>query len=255
MRIAAIVVAVLLAQSVARPDARLPPETAGWDNVVAALLSVFDHADVLALGEAHGRKVDAELRLHLVRHPQFVNRVQWIVVEASQSDYGGLLDAVREVNLTSESKKLQVIRNQPGRGQDRNAFAIDAIRDRVSKGEKVLVVYGSGHVWHREGDVTNALERALPGRVFVAEVLAPAGRSSGREAQELEASLAALEDSVSTRDRPVLIPVRNTRAATLLANPFYLGEAMLSPSTTLGDIDDACVYFGRTPELAARYDR
>jgi hypothetical protein len=255
MRITTLVAAVLLAQSVARPDARLPAETAGWDNVVAALLSVFDHADVLALGEAHGRKVDAELRLHLVRHPQFVNRVQSIVVESRQSDYGGLLDAVREVNPTSPSRKLQVIRNEPVPGQDRDAVAIDAIRDRVAKGEKVLVVYGSGHVWHREGAVTSALDRALPGRVFVAEVLAPAGRSSGREAQELDASLAALEESVSTRNRPVLISLRGTRAATLLANPFYLGEAMLSPPTTLGDIDDACVYFGRTPDLAARYDR
>jgi hypothetical protein len=61
--------------------AQLPSETAGWDNVVASLLSVFDRADVLALGEAPGRKVDGELRLRLVRHPQFVNRVQWIVVE------------------------------------------------------------------------------------------------------------------------------------------------------------------------------
>lgn len=236
--------------------AQLPSETAGWDNVVASLLSVFDRADVLALGEAHGRKVDAELRLRLVRHPQFVNRVQWIVVEDAQSDYGGLLDAVREVNLTSQSRKLQVIANEtPGRGQDRDAFAIDVIRDRVSKGEKVLVVYGSGHVWHREGGVTSALDRALPGRVFVAEVLAPAGRSGERETKELEASLTALENSVSTRERPVLIPLRDTRAATLLANPFYLGEAMLSPSTTLGDIDDACVYFGRTPDLAARFDR
>jgi hypothetical protein len=255
MRIAFIVAAVLLAQSVARSDVRVPSETAGWDNVVAALLSVFDQADVLALGEAHGRKVDAELRLRLVRHPQFVNRVQFIVVESRRSDYGGLLDAVREVNLTSPSRKLQLIANEPGRGPGGDAFAIDAIRDRVSKGEKVLVVYGSGHVWHREGGVTSALDRALPGRVFVAEVLAPAGRSGEREMKELEASLTALENSVSTRERPVLIPLRDTRAATLLANPFYLGEAMLSPSTTLGDIDDACVYFGRTPDLAARFDR
>jgi uncharacterized iron-regulated protein len=227
--------------------AQLPSETAGWDNVVASLLSVFDRADVLALGEAHGRKVDAELRLRLVRHPQFVNRVQWIVVEDPQSDYGGLLDAVRDINLTSQSRKLQVIANEtPGRGQNRDAFAIDVIRDRVSKGGKVLVVYGSGHLWHRDGGITSALDRLMPGRTFVAEVFAPVGRPSrGREAQEFDESLKALEDTVSARERPVLISLRGTRAATLLANPFYLGQAMLDPSTTLGDLDDAGVYFGR----------
>jgi hypothetical protein len=227
--------------------AQLPSETAGWDNVVPSLLSVFDRADVLALGEAHGRKVDAELRLRLVRHPQFVNRVQWIVVKDPQSDYGGLLDAVREVNLTSQSRKLQVIANEtPGRGQNRDAFAIDVIRDRVSNGGKVLVVYGSGHLWHREGGITTALDRLMPGRTFVAEVFAPVGRPpSGREAQEFDESLKALEDTVSARERPVLISLRGTRAATLRANPFYLGQAMLDPSTTLGDLDDAGVYFGR----------
>jgi len=43
----------------------------------------------------------------------------------------------------------------------------------------------------------------------------------------------------------VLISLMHTRAAALAANPFYLGQAMLSPSTTIGDLDDACVYFGR----------
>jgi hypothetical protein len=77
-------------------------------------------------------------------------------------------------------------------------------------------------------------------------VLAPVNvRAAGREAQELDASLKALEDTVSTRERPVMISLRRTRAATLVANPFYLGQAMLSPSTTLGDLDDAVVYFGR----------
>ncbi|HET9832168.1 MAG TPA: hypothetical protein VFP91_10675 [Vicinamibacterales bacterium] len=237
----------LFAQATGRPDVRLPAETAGWDNVVTTLLSVFDRADVLALGEAHGRNVDAELRLRLVRHPEFVNRVQWIVVEDARSDYGGLRQAIDLINLSSASQKLHVIVNETaGSAPNRNQFAIDAIRDRVSRGGKVLVVYGSGHVWHREGGITTALDRLLPGRTFVAEVLAPVNvRSTGREAQELDASLKALEDTVSAPERPVLILLRGTRAATLVANPFYLGQAMLSPSTTIGDLDDACVYFGR----------
>ena len=237
----------VFAQPAARPDVRLPAETAGWDGVVTGLLSVFERADVLALGEAHGRNVDAELRVRLVQHPQFVARVQWIVVEDARSDYGGLLQAVDGVNVRLASKKLQVIANDtPKSAPNRNQFAIEAVRDRVSQGGKVLVVYGSGHVWHREGAITTALDRLLPGRTFVAEVLAPVNvGAAGREAQELDASLKALEDTVSERERPVLISLRGTRASTLVANPFYLGQAMLSPSTTIGDLDDACVYFGR----------
>jgi uncharacterized iron-regulated protein len=232
--------ALALSQSAGRPDVRLPLETAGWENVVTALISVFDHADVLALGEAHGRKEDADLRVRLVRHPQFANRVRSIVVESADVDYGGLLDAARDM-------KLQLIANETPRAQrNRNQFAIDATRDRVAKGEKVLLVFGSGHLWHREGDITSALDRVLPGRTFVAEVLAPVNvRAAGREAQELDASLKALEDTVTTRERPVLISLRGTHAATLVADPFYLGQAMLSPSTTIGDLDDAVVYFGR----------
>jgi hypothetical protein len=135
--------ALVLAQGAARPDARLPPETAGWDNVITTLLSVFDRADVLALGEAHGRKVDAELRLRLVRDPRFAARVRSIVVEISSAEierlsststpaYGGLIEILRGL-----AQPVQVITNQlPTSAEDRNAPAIAAIRDHVSKGEK-----------------------------------------------------------------------------------------------------------------------
>src|SRR5215831_7016223 len=259
--VAAVLTAVLVAQSTPRTDVRLPAETAGWDNVLAGLLSVFDRADVLALGEAHGRSVDAELRLRLIRHPQFAAKVHSIVVEMSETSaqrfgnppYGGLFDAVREINQQAPAPLLQVIANESPIGpQDRDAAAAAAIRERVSKGDKVLVVYGSGHVWHREGGITSALDRLLPGRVFVAEVLAPTGaRRAGTETQELDASLKALEDTITSSSRPILISLRGTRAAALVANPFYLGQAMLPQSTTIGDLDDACVYFGRTPEIGA----
>src|SRR6201995_4758815 len=54
-----------------RPNVSLPAATAGWDNVTANLLSAFDSVDVIALGEARGRKMDSELQLRLVRNPDF----------------------------------------------------------------------------------------------------------------------------------------------------------------------------------------
>src|SRR5215467_6469557 len=57
------------AQRVAPPKINLPDEAAGIDAIVIALISVYDQFDVLALGEAHERKLDSDLRVALVRHP------------------------------------------------------------------------------------------------------------------------------------------------------------------------------------------
>ena len=269
----------LLAQAGRRPAATLPSESAGWDNVLAGLLSVFEKADVLALGEAHNRKIDSDLRLRLIRYPGFASKVHAIVVEATGDQpllsryvrgdslsaaellrlwpqrplqsLRELFETVRDVNQNLPSKALMVYESPAvGPGQDRNGPAAAVIRDRVAAGEKVLVIYGSGHTWHREGGLTTALERSMPGRVFAAEVFGPVGaQATGLPGEELQASLKGLEDTLSSHDRPVLIFLRGTPASRLLANPFYLGQEMLPPSTTIGDLDDACVFFGRAPEL------
>ena len=75
-------VAVLIVAGVMlRAQPRLPDEAAGRDAVVRTLLSVFDQADVLALGEVHGRQADSDLRIALVRRPDFATKVRSIVVE------------------------------------------------------------------------------------------------------------------------------------------------------------------------------
>jgi hypothetical protein len=75
-----------------RPNIRLASETEGWDGVVEALLSAYDGVDVIALGEAHARKVDSDLRLRLIRHPDFPKKVHFIIVEFGNSLYQPLLD-------------------------------------------------------------------------------------------------------------------------------------------------------------------
>src|SRR5437870_3165012 len=70
----------------------VPAESAGWDAVTTGLLSVFDRADVVMLGEAHGRKVDAELRVRLVRRPDFAKNVHFIILEAAAQSQQPALD-------------------------------------------------------------------------------------------------------------------------------------------------------------------
>lgn len=75
-----------------RPDVRLPAVTAGWDNVTTNLLSAFDQADVIALGERLGKKMDSELQLRLIRDPDLPFRAHFIVVEFGNSLYQAILD-------------------------------------------------------------------------------------------------------------------------------------------------------------------
>jgi hypothetical protein len=61
--------------------ARLPEESAGIDGIARTLISAFDQFDIVALGEAHRRKLDSDVRIAMVRHPEFAKKARTIVVE------------------------------------------------------------------------------------------------------------------------------------------------------------------------------
>jgi hypothetical protein len=85
----------------APPKVRLPDESAGIDGIVRTLISAFDQADIVALGEAHQRKVDSDLRIALVRHPDFAKKVRFIVVEFGSTTAQSTLDRyIRGENLS-----------------------------------------------------------------------------------------------------------------------------------------------------------
>lgn len=73
-------------------SARLPAETAGLDQVVRTLVAAFEQVDVVALGEDHGQQRDSDLRIALVRHPDFARKVRAIVVEFGSTTEQATLD-------------------------------------------------------------------------------------------------------------------------------------------------------------------
>jgi hypothetical protein len=85
----AVTATAILAQAT---NVRLPAEAAGFDQIVRTLISAFDEADILALGEAHGRKVDSDLRIALVHHPDFAKRTRSVVVEFASTSEQSTLD-------------------------------------------------------------------------------------------------------------------------------------------------------------------
>ncbi len=75
------------------PKVRLPDEAAGLDGIVRILISAFDQADIVALGEWHGRiSLDSDLRIAMVRHPDFAKKVRSIVVEFGSTTEQATLD-------------------------------------------------------------------------------------------------------------------------------------------------------------------
>src|SRR5688572_15875045 len=68
-------------QAAARPDVRLPDDAAGIDAIALALIAAFDQVDIVALGEAHLRRLDSDLRIAIIRHPDFAKKVRTIVIE------------------------------------------------------------------------------------------------------------------------------------------------------------------------------
>jgi hypothetical protein len=67
-------------------------EGAGIDGVVAGLLSAFDHVDIIGLGEAHQRKMDSDIRIALIRHPDFAKKVGSVVIEFGSTTEQATLD-------------------------------------------------------------------------------------------------------------------------------------------------------------------
>jgi hypothetical protein len=163
-------------------DAPLPEEAAGFENIVPALMAVFDRADVLTLGEDHLRKIDSDLWIALVRHPDFPQKVRLIMVEFGSGLHQATLDryvgggdvspeelrqvwattttgiwdtpmyadffaAVRELNakLPTETR-IRVLAGDPGKGVQiqRDDWAVSTLeREALEKGEKALLICGS----------------------------------------------------------------------------------------------------------------
>lgn len=91
-----------------RPRVPIPDESPGIKGIVRTLLSEFDHVDIVALGEAHQRKMDSDLRIALVRDPGFPKKVRYIEVEFASTTEQGTLDRYIRGENVSEAQLAQV---------------------------------------------------------------------------------------------------------------------------------------------------
>ena len=119
---AVIVSFVIVGYSILFSQSVFPQETSGWAAATDALVSAFARADVIVLGEGHGRKPDSDFRVALVRNPKFADAVRVIVLEAPQPEMSAAVEKVNQ-GLPS-SRRIQIFLNQTPQGGDRNATAV-----------------------------------------------------------------------------------------------------------------------------------
>jgi hypothetical protein len=284
---------------------RLPNESVGIAGIVRTLISALDHVDILALGEAHERQPDSDLRIALVRNADFPKKVRFIVVEfASTTEqstlnryirgedvsrtelekvwktttqaangvwdhpiYAEFLKAVRDVNLKlPTNRRITVLGGDPGPGDDRSreVAAVDVLKRNVlRKHAKALVIYGAAHFYRnaprvylstmgKDVGIVRMLERDYPNRTLA---VIPTGYRWPFPPKIFNPDYGKFDRALMSRARPVLVSLRRMPFRDFFAEEF--GGPLLNArgpggpvsifkgsKLTLGQLADACVYFG-----------
>ena len=247
-------------------------------SVVKGILAAWDKADVVCLGEDHGSKNDSDLRIAVIEHPDFIRKVNVIMVEFADSLHQDLLDqlviegediprerlravwkdtsgkavwespiyeafmrAVRKINLTvSRDRRVRLLAGDNSNERNRGRFIREAVsREILSKGLKGLAVYGAGHCECRAMGFPGELASQYPGRIWAAFNFYDV--DEGRRVFGLG-------------NEPVLIPITGSDKAKIVAGKmFFLGR--YNDPSTLADITNAIVYYGNVKDVKVHPDR
>jgi len=90
-------------------ELNIPKESAGIDSIASTLISVFDHAGIVALGESHGHfKMDLDLWISLIKNSAFRKKVRSIVVEFASTTEQSTLDRYIRGENVSKAQLEQV---------------------------------------------------------------------------------------------------------------------------------------------------
>jgi hypothetical protein len=235
--------------------------------IVKGILAAWDKADVVCLGEDHGSKNDSDLRIALVEHPDFVNKVTVIMIESASVAHQDILDrfvlegedmpreklravwsdavghevwdapiyetfirTVRKINLgVSRDKRVRLLAGDDATEYNRGRWIREAVaREILDKNIKGLAVYGAGHCINYGGRFPGEIGDKYPGRIWA--VFNFFDVEAGRRA-------------FSLGDEPVLIQIKGTdKANQPSGRMFFLGR--VNDNYKLGEVTDAIVYYG-----------
>jgi len=257
-----------------------------WANDVAAksrlqglvkeILAIWEKVDVVCLGEGHARKNDSDLRIALIEHPNFVRKVNVIVVEFADSQHQDILDrlilegedmpheklrevwkdtsgkelwesplyeaflrTVRKVNLAlPRNQRVRVIAGDNSTERNRGKFIRENMsREVLSKRLKGLAIYGSGHCICQGMGFPGELAGQYSGKIWAAFNFGDV--AEGRRVFDLG-------------DEPKLIPITGTEKAKLSAEKMFFSGKFPVP---LGNLTNAIVYYGDAKEIIVPPDK
>lgn len=225
------------ASLVGQQRSKLPNETVGSQRIVKTLISAFDHADIVALGDDHWRKLDSDLRIDLVRDPEFARKVHFIVVEFGSTAKQATLDRYIQGEDVPFPELQQVWRTttQTNGVWDSPVYAkffetVREVNKKLRPDARVRIFAGdppTGSSLDREDSAASVLKEQILEKHAKALLIYGAGhlfRTSRSLTQTLEADLHArvfvaitlggpyaeydkFEAAIKTRLRPVLVPL------------------------------------------------
>ena len=236
--------------------------------VVAGILAAFETHDVVCLGEGHGRKNDSDLRIAVVEHPDFVRKVDVIMVECASVDQQSVLDrfivdgeemsreelsvvwrtahgaevweapiyeqflrTVHTANLrVPKDERVRVLGGDDPKEPNRGKFIRDAVsREILSKELKGLAIYGSGHCQCRGMGFPGELAGQYPGRIWA--VFGFHDVDEGRRVFGLG-------------DEPELIRITGTDKEKIPATKLFFFGGRKNDTATLKLMANEIVYYG-----------
>ncbi|NIR48898.1 hypothetical protein GWO43_10715 [candidate division KSB1 bacterium] len=125
------------------PTGNAYAQSDAYDKVIA----LFNHAQVVFLGERHWSKQDSDFRISLVKHPDFANEVDDVVIEFGNSLYQNILDDYfLLLEKLPEDELNQVWRNTTQIGTwDSPVYSqflleLRNINERLPRGSRIRVV-------------------------------------------------------------------------------------------------------------------
>ena len=261
-----------------------------YDEVVNSILGAWETADVVCLGEDHGRHYDSELRMALVRHPDFPRTVRVIVIESANPIHQDILDRfILEGAAMSREELAPVWRDATGAEVWESSIYeqfLRAVRDvnlGLPRDQRLRVLGGDSKIdWskitkpeelvpllNRGGNIRNIIaEEILEPRVKGLAIYGAAhctkvgGGFPGDLAARYPPNRMWSIWSLSRRgvqegrqvfglgSEPAYIVVNGTRWAALHS----AGLLERFERLTLGEVLDAIVYHGSVPDSVVRAD-
>ncbi len=274
------------------PLEQAPTETS-FAAVVEPLLSAWERADLVCLGETHGRRLDGALQRALARHPAFADTVDVVVLESASGVHQELLDRFVLEGAILSREELQPIWRDAGRGAPWELPAVEellrtirAVNRELPRDQRVRVLAGAvpipwGQVqtpedlvpWlDREAHLAKiskekVLDRGLRGlAIYGAYHCEKAGSSLAARLERVAPgrvwsvfALAAGEMAAASRERlgigpeMTLVPVTGHDLADRAAGDAFF-EGHLYSEKRFGDLVDAVISYGGAPDAMETID-